>query len=200
MRGVYCWPQSAVPGESVAVFFGPNPSRVSITITREGRESIEVLTTNDVDSPGQSLPADVSKEGLDWASCFEFKIGQDWASGFYLVSVTDDEGRVSEAFFVVRSNEVLDAILVLSTSTWAAYNHWGGPSFYMGSSHSSLRRPLPKGFLRKEDPMSHRIALYMYWDEPMQEKIQAQKYSACAWRPAGRIKRYYSYDGQRSKA
>ena len=178
MRGVYCWPQSAVPGESVAVFFGPNPSRVSITITREGRESIEVLTTNDVDSPGQSLPADVSKEGLDWASCFEFEVSQDWASGFYLVSVTDDEGRVSEAFFVVRSNEVLDAILVLSTSTWAAYNHWGGPSFYMGSSHSSLRRPLPKGFLRKEDPMSHRIAQYMYWDEPMQEKIQAQKYSA----------------------
>ena len=178
MRGVYCWPQSAVQGESVAVFFGPNPSRVSITITREGRESTEVLTTSDVDSPGQSLPADVSKEGLDWASCFKFEVSQDWTSGFYLVSVTDDAGRVSEAFFVVRSKEVLDAMLVLSTSTWAAYNHWGGPSFYMGSSHSSLRRPLPKGFLRKEDPMSHRIAQYMYWDEPMQEKIQAQKYSA----------------------
>ena len=95
MRGVYCWPQSAVQGESVAVFFGPNPSRVSITITREGQESTEVLTTSDIDSPGQSLPADVSKEGLDWASCFKFEVSQDWTSGFYLVSVTDDEGRVS---------------------------------------------------------------------------------------------------------
>ena len=90
MRGVYCWPQSAAAGESVAIFFGPNPSSVSITITREGRESTEVLTTGDIDSPVQSLSADVSKEGLDWASCFEFKVSHDWTSGFYLVSVTDD--------------------------------------------------------------------------------------------------------------
>ena len=178
MRGAYCWPQSVIPGENITVFFGPNASGLIITITREGKTTTEVLARKGIDSPDQPMPLNVSRKGVDWAPCFEFEVGQDWSSGFYLVSVTDGDDHVSEAFFVVRSNRVLDAMLVLSTSTWAAYNHWGGPSFYMGSSHSSLRRPLPKGFLYKEDPMSHRIAHYMNWDGPMREKIQSQKYSA----------------------
>ena len=64
---------SAVPGESVAVFLGqtragyrsPSPVRVENRLKRW----LPMTST----LPGQSLPADVSKEGPDWASCFELK-------------------------------------------------------------------------------------------------------------------------------
>jgi len=177
MRGAYCWPQSAIAGERVAVCFGPNPGKVSVEIARQGLEPITVLTQHNLESPQQLLPDNVSVKGVDWTPCLEFEIEQDWASGFYLVSVTDHDQRVSEAFFVVRSQQQLDAMLVLSTSTWAAYNHWGGPSFYMGSAHSSLCRPLPKGFLRKDDPMIHRIGQFMDWDDETQEELNRQRYS-----------------------
>ena len=118
-----------------------------------------------------------------------------------MVSVTDDEGRVSEAFFVVRSNEVLDV-------RYWCYPHLPGRLTITGEDSAFIwaapirlcAGPYQRAFSRKEDPMSHRIAQYMYWDEPMQEKIQAQKYSACVWQLAGLIRRYYSCDGQRSRA
>ena len=46
----------------------------------------------------------------------------------------------------------------MSTSTWAAYNDWGGPTFYTGGHHSSLQRPLPKRFLDKPGPHRYRVA------------------------------------------
>ena len=177
MRGAYCWPQSAIAGETVTLCFGPDPGRVSVEVARQGLESITVLSKSDLDSPRQVMPEDISVIGADWVPCLEFQIKEEWSSGFYLVSVTDEDNRVSEAFFVVRGQRQQDAMLVLSTSTWAAYNHWGGPSFYMGSPKSSLCRPLPKGFLRKEDPMTHRIGQFMNWDEETQEELNQQRYS-----------------------
>lgn len=98
MRGAYCWPQSVIPGENITVFFGPNASGLIITITREGKTTTEVLARKGIDSPDQPMPLNVSRKGVDWAPCFEFEVGQDWSSGFYLVSVTDGDDHVSEAF------------------------------------------------------------------------------------------------------
>jgi hypothetical protein len=58
----------------------------------------------------------------------------------------------------VRARNPGDALLVLSTTTWAAYNDWGGPSFYTGGHVSSLQRPLPKGFLARPDAHRFRAA------------------------------------------
>ena len=66
-------------------------------------------------------------------------------------------------------------ILVLSTSTWNAYNDWGGPNLYTGGTQVSFERPLARGFLDKPEPMrrkmqpeSDRDALwYFEWAEPL---------------------------------
>ena len=81
-----------------------------------------------------------------------------WPSGFYRVDIDVDDGERLHAFFVVRAAQPGDCLWVLSTSTWAAYNHWGGPSFYTGGHTSSLQRPLPPGFLANPDPHTWRIA------------------------------------------
>ncbi len=41
---------------------------------------------------------------------------------------------------------------MLSTSTYNAYNDWGGPSLYTGGTHVSFERPLAPGFLAKPEP------------------------------------------------
>ena len=74
--------------------------------------------------------------------------------------VTDGAGGTCEAFFVVRAPAPGEALLVLATSTWAAYNDWGGPNFYTGSHHTSLQRPLPRGFLDKAEPEKYRVARF----------------------------------------
>ncbi len=44
-------------------------------------------------------------------------------------------------------------LLVLATSTWNAYNDWGGPSLYTGGTRVSFERPFAKGFLVKPEPV-----------------------------------------------
>ena len=66
-------------------------------------------------------------------------------------------------------------MLVLSTTTWNAYNDWGGPSLYTGGTRVSFERPLARGFLdkpepkrRKMQPVPDREALwYFEWAEPL---------------------------------
>ncbi len=65
--------------------------------------------------------------------------------------------------------------MVLSTSTWNAYNDWGGPSLYTGGTRVSFERPMAPGFLvkpephrRKSQPTPDREALWFFeWAEPL---------------------------------
>jgi hypothetical protein len=178
VRGVYCWPQSVRSGERVSIFFGPNEGTLSLSVARQGLKNVEVLQKRRVLSRAQEPSENLSVEGARWDPCEEIVIDKDWPGGFYLVSVTEEGGRVSEGFFVVRGRQIQDGMLVLSTSTWAAYNNWGGPSFYTGGQHSSFCRPLPKGFLNKHNPEQHRIAFYHTWGKDTREDFQEHEYGA----------------------
>ncbi len=65
--------------------------------------------------------------------------------------------------------------MVLATTTWNAYNDWGGPSLYTGGTRVSFERPLAPGFLvkpephrRKAQPHPDREALWFFeWAEPL---------------------------------
>ena len=107
------------------------------------------------------MPLNLATNGCAWQPSFEVKVQRQWPSGFYLVRVTDSDGFQAEAFFVVRSVEPQDAMLVLATSTWSAYNDWGGPSFYTGGNTVSMMKPLPKGMLYQAEPGRHRISKFM---------------------------------------
>jgi hypothetical protein len=43
-------------------------------------------------------------------------------------------------------------LLVLATTTYHAYNDWGGPSLYTGGTRVSFERPMARGFLSKPEP------------------------------------------------
>jgi hypothetical protein len=128
---------------------------------------------------GEYLPTpdDASSHGCGWPAALEIPVGADWHSGYYAVTVTAGDQR-ADAFLVVRSSpsaEPAPILMVLSTSTWNAYNDWGGPSLYTGGTRVSFERPMAPGFLvkpephrRKSQPQPDREALWFFaWAEPL---------------------------------
>ena len=154
----YCWPQSVLPGEVVSLAVSAGDDFCNVEVVRIGSEELTVGSWVGVPVIEQPSPADAAPAGCNWMETLEIAVDGSWRSGFYLVRLTSRSGETAEAFFVVRAPKPGDKLLVLATSTWAAYNNWGGPSYYTGGSRSSLQRPLPKGFLEKPEPHRYRVA------------------------------------------
>ncbi len=156
MNGAWCWPQSARAGETVELHVSASGT-AGVRVVREGAAETQVFEAT-CTATRQEVGAEVADSGCDWPVALRLDIDPAWPSGFYRVDVDLGEGDPLHAFFVVRATSPGKALFVLSTSTWAAYNDWGGPSFYTGGHVSSMRRPLPAGFLAKPDPLRWRIA------------------------------------------
>ena len=154
----YCWPQSVLPGETVSLAVSGAGLSCEVEVVRIGSEEVTVDKWEDLPMVEQPTAADVSRSGCGWEETLNIAVHRSWNSGFYLVRMVGHDGTKAEAFFVVRALQPRQTLLVLATSTWAAYNDWGGPSYYTGGHYSSLQRPLPKGFLEKPDPHRYRVA------------------------------------------
>ncbi|MDE0319263.1 MAG: hypothetical protein OXI97_05225 [Acidimicrobiaceae bacterium] len=155
----YCWPHSGSAGDTVDLMVSATGGSCRVDVLRIGA-SEQLAGTWEVTVGEQPVPGDCATEGCGWDPSLSIDIDPAWQPGFYLVRLTAGDGEVAEAFFVVRAAEPSETLLVLSTSTWAAYNDWGGPSFYTGGHESSQHRPLPRGFLDKPDPHRYRVARF----------------------------------------
>ncbi len=174
MLKAYCWPRSVEPGQSVGVHASTDAHRFEVTVTRDGAEPLEVWRGAGI-AGNHATPTDASANGCDWPVSLEIPVG-DWPSGYYAVTLTAGDER-AEAFLVVRAGgrERAPILLVLSTSTYDAYNDWGGPSLYTGGTQVSMLRPMAPGFLtkpephrRKMQPHPDREALWFFeWAEPL---------------------------------
>ena len=173
----YCWPQSALPEETVKIFCHTEADTFKFTILRQGKSLEKIVESKTIEGIKQTISPDSSVEGCDWVPSFELVIDPNWKSGFYFVQLEDSDGEISEAFFVVRARERKHALFVLATSTWNAYNTWGGPSYYTGGYVTSLKRPLPHGFLSKKEPERHRIARYKSWSKEDARAFVAEGYN-----------------------
>lgn len=156
----YCWPQSVLPGETVTLHCHCEAAAYAVKIVREGASARTVFESTTMQGSVQAMPDDLASRGCGWDPSLDIVVDPAWPSGMYVVRLEDEDGNSAEAFFVVRTSEPADALLVLSTTTWSAYNDWGGPSFYVGGRMSSAQRPLPRGFLHKEDPERYRVARF----------------------------------------
>ena len=121
-------------------------------------------------------PADASSSGCGWPVALEIPIGTHWRSGYYAVTVTAGNER-ADACFIVRQHpdDRAPILLVLATTTWNAYNDWGGPSLYTGGTRVSFERPFAKGFLVKPEPIGRMMQTtpdreamgYRNWARPL---------------------------------
>ncbi len=147
----YCWPQSALPGEEIALHVS-STQPFGVEVAREGGEHVVVWRADPVAGSEHPIPATASADGCGWPATLTIPVADAWRSGYYSVSLTSGE-EGADAFFVVRSQrDTSPILLVLSTATYNAYNDWGGPSLYTGGTRVSFERPLARGFLSKPEP------------------------------------------------
>ena len=149
----YCWPPSAGRGEQVGLFVSTDAPSFDVAVLREGAEGEPIWSAKSIGGRSHDTADDASSNGCRWPSALEIPVGG-WRSGYYAVTVTASDER-ADAFIVVRPDpsEPAPILLVLSTTTWHAYNDWGGPSLYTGGTRVSFVRPLAKGFLVKPEPI-----------------------------------------------
>ena len=175
MLEAYCWPRSADPGQVVGLHVSTDAAGFDGHRHARRRRAARGLARRRAPPSHHATPADASANGCGWPVALEIPVG-DWPSGYYAVTLTAGDER-AEAFLVVRagSRERAPILLVLSTSTYDAYNDWGGPSLYTGGTQVSMRRPMAPGFLtkpephrRKMQPHPDREALWFFeWAEPL---------------------------------
>jgi len=158
----YALRQTVFPGEAlhVAISVSDAPAVVRWEAFRIGwyagalARSIasgEVLATTQPPCPMQS-------DGLvacSWEPTATLQIDDGFAPGVYVLVLTREDGFGSYVPFIVRSRNMRpDVLALIPTTTWAAYNEWGGASLYtapVGATRSghadrvSFDRPNARG-------------------------------------------------------
>ena len=154
MLDAYCLPLSALQGDSL-INLHVSSSEPTVNINVLCISSNLVVWSKIVNNLEQfETPSNASTNGCNWPSVVQIPTSG-LSSSLYIVSISS-EVSTCHAYFVIKARvDCKSAILfVLSTSTWAAYNDWGGGCLYTGNHKVSLERPLAKGFLYKSSNVS----------------------------------------------
>ena len=142
-------------GETVTLHVSTRSARFDVVVERWGATRERRWEAADVPGRFVEPPADADSAGCRWPTTIEIPLGDGWQPGFHLVTLTArgaPAGRdVAHACFVVRrradDGARAQALLVLDTNTWHAYNTWGGRSLYTGATAVSHARPFGRGML-----------------------------------------------------
>src|SRR4051794_21793653 len=102
----YCWPQSVIGGETVALHVSsPGGQPVAIEVARCGAARTVVFSDDAVPAEHHPTPMDAAGGGCGWPAALVLDVDPPWRSGYYEVVLdadVDGKHRRSHAFFVVR--------------------------------------------------------------------------------------------------
>ena len=88
-------------------------------------------------------------DASSWSLTLGIRVDGSFPPGTYLIKISDREGRSTYVPFTVRDDTGTTHALLLqqATTTWQAYNKYGGRSFYTvpGSASLSFNRPYLEG-------------------------------------------------------
>lgn len=156
--------QSYAPGDEVRLHSSTNAATYDLLVIRDGLTQETVLELKGLSGKLHPIPEDCSISGCDWPVALTFAIGTQWRSGAYIVRTQcRHEGQIADThdhLLIVRPAPTADKsgrlLLIAATSTWTAYNDWGGSNHYQGftgpnkdlfSARLSIHRPFAKGFV-----------------------------------------------------
>jgi hypothetical protein len=136
-------------GDRVTLFLSATVERASIRILRDGLKREVVHESGQVAVRFQPVPDRVYAVGCDWSPTLTWSIPEELRSGGYLVEILDETSAKREVIghhlFIVRGKIRAPGTMavVAATSTWNAYNDWGGASHYYGIEGSAPRGRSP---------------------------------------------------------
>ena len=134
----YCSPLSVPPAGMVALHISSDHETVDIRVERDGADPEAVFRADAIRARSHDTPGDASANGCEWPATLEIPT-DGLRSGYYAVTLTADDEH-GDACFVVRPavEDPSPVLLVLATTTWNAYNDWGGRSLYSGGTSVSF--------------------------------------------------------------
>jgi hypothetical protein len=159
------------PGDSVTLHLSATVAKVSLSIARDPGNDAAVFSSGVRDAQFHSVPDRVYAVGCGWPAFLSWTIPEGLPSGGYLVEIRDETTTLREVIghhlFIHRGHQRTPGALALvaATSTWSAYNDWGGASHYYGTNpeaprgratHLAALRPWARGqvWLPKGAPRS----------------------------------------------
>ncbi|QNK75978.1 hypothetical protein H7F36_16080 [Variovorax sp. PAMC28562] len=179
------------PGDTVTFHSSTYAPVWMLEVVLDGLEPQTVFKQDDLPGVFHAAPKDAYKAGCQWPESLRWTIPADARSGFYKIISTcirPDGGRyVQHHFFVVRPTEKTQTaklLMILPTSTWMAYNDWGGASSYIGvdgadqnsaSPELSLLRPWTRGMVWLPEGAPRICA------EPVPDPLTAPRYHPKDW-------------------
>ncbi len=170
---IWCYTDrfSYAPGDTLALHVSCTAPAFSLKIVRDGLNPLMMFEKGGLEGHFHRTPADCSVKGCGWPAALELELPVVWRTGVYIITVamTADNGRTIEHdhLFVLRARPGKPAsprLFILTTSTWLAYNDWGGSNHYEGltgpggdqySPEVSTQRPWARGFVRLPGAAPH---------------------------------------------
>ncbi len=153
--------RSYMSGEIVTLYLSSSVQLVDVRIYKDGETPLDVMTWKGVNVKFQPVTDNAYTSGCDWEPSIAFPVPMDFAPGAYVVEIREvgdassSPGLGHHIFFIRASVPDANALLLIATtSTWTAYNDWGGASHYRGlnpdypqgaSPSLSTRRPWARG-------------------------------------------------------
>lgn len=151
------------PGSLVRLCVSSTVSSCRLVVARDGASAVPVLEREVQDVRWQDAPEQCSVTGCGWAPTLEFRIGEDWPSGAYRLTLTADSPAGGDLrahhLIIVRplpGRKAGRILQVAASGSWTAYNTWGGSNHYQGitgpkrnqyATTVSLERPWCRGFI-----------------------------------------------------
>jgi hypothetical protein len=138
---------SVSPGETFRLHASCDAHPCTLEIARIGGVREPAWEASGLAVGNYETPAEADRLGCGWPVAAEIRVGAEWRSGYYDVSLTSASGEIAHHFVCVRappqSRERM--VLVLTTNTLHAYNYWGGRSAYCDvGALMSRRAALPE--------------------------------------------------------
>ncbi|WP_051792636.1 N,N-dimethylformamidase beta subunit family domain-containing protein [Amycolatopsis jejuensis] len=203
--GAWCYSdrRSYSPGETVTLFVSSTEPALRIRIRHDGGQREEIHDSEQA-TAFQAVPEYAYRDGCGWAPTAEVSLGNDVEPGTYLVELStagENGGKVlGHHLFVVKPAVPRpDAIaLVLATSTWAAYNDWGGANHYFGRHPGTPRGRSP--ILSAQRPWA-RGQVWLppgaprWVNETRPKSALPARYEAIEWANLNSYSKYYAAAG-----
>jgi hypothetical protein len=163
---------SYAPGELVHFHVYCSGREFSLEIARDGHIVEEAHQVTGLPGSMPSTPANAYEVGAGWPVAYSWRIPLGQRSGPYVVTTRvrneANEAREHHHLFIIRpakdAQSKAKLLMLFASSTWLAYNEWGGANFYQGiagperdrfSPRISIRRPWARGFVRLPEGAPH---------------------------------------------
>ena len=132
------------PGDLVRVYW-QSSGHVTPRLYRHGINKVLITEWGLQEPQTQSIPDGYFVDGgCGWKPCLEYVIPDSARPGIFSLDLSNTAGeRFAIPFTVVSSSRTTALLVLASTTTWLAYNFWGGRSRYRSAENSLVVHPVP---------------------------------------------------------